>query len=123
MTVGERLKQIRGRVPLREFAEPLGVTATQISAIEHDKSGLSVDLAIKIAKIHNVSLDWLLMGEETKPQNSAAQQNSPSEYITITKDELIELQRHALKTKTDALKELENELHSKNIHQVLRSEP
>ena len=114
MTVGERLKQVRGRVPLREFAEPLGVTATQISAIEHDKSGLSVELAIKIAKTYNVSLDWLLMGEEKPPKEK--EKVSDNNYITISKDELLDLYKRLNRKQEDEIDKLQGQIKVKNIN-------
>ena len=131
MTVGERLREVRGKLTLKEFADPLEVTPSTISTIENDRSGLSVELAVKIAKTYNVSLDWLLMGEE-KP----SVKEEPAEgYVTMSKDELIalyqqlnenqkkvvDLQQQALRQKDEIIekekrfsKELKNELTSKN---------
>lgn len=124
MSVAQRLRELRGKTTLREFAEPLEVTTTTISAIENGKLGLSADLAVKIAKVYNVTTDWLLMGEE-KP---LVVQEVAEGYVTMSKDELlalykqinenqkkvVDLQQEALKQKDDFIKELKNDLILKN---------
>ena len=54
-----RVKELRGFMSLRDFAEPLGVSGDSISKIETGKIGLSTEMAKKICKVYNVSMAWL----------------------------------------------------------------
>lgn len=105
MSEGQRVREIRGRRTLEVFASPLGVGGSNISNIEKGRSRLSLELAIKIATIYEVSLDWLLLGHEAKP---AKTDEELANSVIIDKDELIELQRLALKN-TIAAKEKQEE--------------
>ena len=55
----------------REVAEAIGITQ---SAVNHYKSGRSEPKSMelyKISKLFGVSIEWLLMGEETKADESS----------------------------------------------------
>lgn len=96
MTIGDRLKQLRGRESMAEFGHRFEVSAQQISRIENNLSAPSLDLAKKICEHYDVSLDWFLMGKT----NAVKEVNA--EYIAVRKDELIELQKLAIRNlKTD----------------------
>lgn len=101
MTIGERVRQLRGKKSLAEFGSEIGVSATQMSRIETDQSKPSLDLAEKICDKYNVTLDWLLRGIE-----HTAKVAPDSESITISKDEFIELQRMALRREKEEKAEL-----------------
>ena len=84
MTLGERLKKIRGAITQEEFAKSVDISALQISRIENDKSGMSLDLAVKIARKYGCSVDWLSMGEETlKPSPQVSEPEI--EYVPLSK--------------------------------------
>ncbi len=68
-------------------AEILDVSKAQISYIENDKSGFSLEKAMQIAELFGVSLDWLLTGQEKKPLI----QEPNEDFITIEEAELREL--------------------------------
>jgi transcriptional regulator with XRE-family HTH domain len=106
MTEGERIKKIRGTMKYAEFAEPLGVGASNISNIEKGRSGLSIDLAKKIAMVYNVSLDWLLLGMD-RIVSEPTPEYKDNTSVVIDKDELIELQRLALMNTQELLKRKE----------------
>lgn len=103
---------------LREFAEPLGVTNSQISTIENDRSSLSVDLAIKISKIYDVSLDWLLMGVGTREGQIPKVKEPEENSVTINKDELLNLYRLLSKQQQQQLDEYAKQTPIKNIDPV-----
>lgn len=58
---GQRIKQLRQEFGLsqRDFAEKIGVTASALSAYEKGTKNPSVNVAINIASVFKVSLDWL----------------------------------------------------------------
>lgn len=105
MTVGDRLREIRGMKTLSEFSEKLGVKSANISHIENGRSQMSIELAIKISEVYTVSLDWLLKGTGTKDGTKAKVEEPTDNFITISKDELISLQRQALRNKDEILEE------------------
>ena len=58
---GQRVKQLRQELGLsqRDFAEKIGITASALSSYEKGLKNPSVNVAINIASIFSVSLDWL----------------------------------------------------------------
>ncbi|MCA0231574.1 MAG: helix-turn-helix domain-containing protein [Bacteroidetes bacterium] len=119
MTVGERLRQVRGSKSLEEFCNPLSVKGGNISSIENGRSKMSIDLAIEISEVYRVSLDWLLKGIGTKNGEPEKVEEPQADYITISKDELIQLQRLALGKKDEQIGELKKQVaQTKNIEGV-----
>ena len=107
MSLGERLKKIRGTMTQEEFAETIGVKPLQVSRIERDKSGMSLELAVTISKRYGCTVDWLSMGKEN-PLPSLVQEPKVD----------FELQSKYLK-----LLEENNELHKKlNKEQTIEIE-
>lgn len=103
MTIGQRFKELRGNLTLKVFAEPLGVSPSAISNIENDRAEPSVELALKISQVYKVSLDWLLKGEGRRDGLSGKTVEPDENFVKISKDELIALQRQALKNKEEEL--------------------
>ncbi|WP_428661041.1 helix-turn-helix domain-containing protein [Runella sp.] len=118
MTVGERVREVRGIKTLNEFSEKLGVKAANISSVENNRSQMSLELAIKISEVYGVSLDWLLKGTGTKDGTLPKLDEHSENYITITKDELISLQRQAMKNKDEKIEQLQKQVQTKNINPV-----
>lgn len=92
MSIGTRIKKLRGEKNLADFGAELGVSGQQISKIEHGNSSPSLELATKICEYYNVTMDWLIRGVE----NQNIVEEPRSDYISISKDELLKLQRLAL---------------------------
>lgn len=118
MTVGQRLREVRGTKTLNEFSEKLGVKASNISNIENGRSLMSVDLAIKISELYNVSLDWLLRGTGTR-DGAPPQASDPkvdNNYITISKDELLDLYKRLNRKQEDEIDKLQGQIKVKNIN-------
>lgn len=118
MTVGERVRLLRDKKTLAEFAENLGVSGSQISAVETGKSKMSFELAEKICSLYDCTMDWLIrgIGERRNNESNGLIDEPKSEYVTIKKDELIELLIQAnknIKNENESLKK-QNE-QAKNI--------
>lgn len=66
---GQRIKQLRQKLDLsqRDFAGKIGVTASALSAYEKGQKNPSVNVAIEIATVYNVSLDWLCGLKDAEP--------------------------------------------------------
>ncbi len=64
--VGERLTELRikNNMTQEEFAEYMCVTRQSVSKWETDKTYPDVEKLIKIAELYNVSLDYLIRGQE-----------------------------------------------------------
>ncbi len=75
-SLGERIKYIRKRLGLNqeEFAQKLNLRNKQsISFYELDKTFPAIDTLVEIAKMGEVTMDWLLVGE--RDQNVISQKN------------------------------------------------
>ncbi|MCW3120417.1 MAG: family transcriptional regulator [Chitinophagaceae bacterium] len=109
MTEGERVRKIRGIMTYADFSAPLGVGGSNISNIEKGRSRLSLELAIKIAQVYEVSLDWLLLDKGPQLLSEPKVEYNEAKMTFIDKDELIELQRLALK---NTIKEKDKQIES-----------
>lgn len=67
MTIGERLRIVRGSRSRREVAALVGMKQQAWAVYESNQSAPGAKLIIKIAKTFGVSTDWLL-GVDEKPQ-------------------------------------------------------
>ena len=72
-SVGERIKEIRGALTQKEFADRLGITAQAV--INYERHGRIPSRAIlnKISTIYTVTVDWLLTGEDSMYQKGGEQ--------------------------------------------------
>ncbi len=64
-----RVKELREFLHMTQeaFAESIDVSANTISRIERKDISLSSDVALRIADVHGISLDWLFFrGEEMR---------------------------------------------------------
>lgn len=61
-TLGERVKWKRNalHISLDELGRRVGATKSHLSAIEHRKTLPGINLAVRLAKTFDVSLDWLV---------------------------------------------------------------
>jgi len=68
--LGRRLRQLRGfDITQEEFAERLGVSQSQLSKYERGVAAPPADILLRIKERCQVSIDWLLTGEEkNKPR-------------------------------------------------------
>ena len=70
---GAKIKQLRINKGLtqEQLAEKMNVTGTYIVKIENGQRIGSVELAVELADYFGVSLDYLLLGAETRSQKQA----------------------------------------------------
>lgn len=61
MTLGERLRLVRGAESQKSFAAALGVHENTIANAERRDSATQ-DLLLRIAEVRNINLHWLLTG-------------------------------------------------------------
>jgi len=60
MTIGERLKQLRGKLSQREAANRVGMIQQQWRIYESDQSTPGAKLIVKICETFGCQSDWLL---------------------------------------------------------------
>lgn len=120
MTVGERVREVRGTKTLAEFSELLGVKGSNISNIENNRSQMSLELAIKISEVYGVSLDWLLRGTGNKDGSLPKTDDTQENYVTISKDELLSLYKRLNQQQEAEIGKLQKQVESaKNIKGVV----
>lgn len=81
--VGKRIRKIRGGLTQKQFADILGVKQNYISRYEKGRIP-PPEILIKIAEFGNVSVDWILIGEERVYQKKG---NKVAEESVIYKEE------------------------------------
>ena len=66
---GVRIKNLRKdkRLTQEQLSGKLNITIDHLGRIENGRSGLSIDLLIEISFYFHVSLDYLLLGRRTQP--------------------------------------------------------
>jgi transcriptional regulator with XRE-family HTH domain len=108
MVIGERLRELRAKKTLAEFAENLNVSGSQISAIETGKSNMSFDLAERICDQYNCTMDWLVRGIGVRDGSQSKVEQPPSEYIRELERKLMKTQEELLEYKTRENESLKN---------------
>jgi len=77
MTMGERLRLVRGAASQKAFADELGVHENSVANAERRDSATQ-DYLLRIAEIGNINLHWLLTGHGSmrleEPQSSLLQE-------------------------------------------------
>ncbi len=63
--VGRRLKALRDHAGLNQeqFAETIGAGQSQWSQYETGKRPLTLEVAVELVRVYDVSLDWLFFGK------------------------------------------------------------
>lgn len=82
--IGERLTELRikNNMTQEEFAEYMSVTRQSVSKWETDKTYPDVEKMIRIAELYNVSLDYLIKGQENEPVKELEEDKHIEEELT-----------------------------------------
>lgn len=94
--MGLRMKNVRKKLHLtqEDMAERLGVSVKHYSGIERGVAGVSLETLVNVSNILNVSLDYLVKGDEMS-----------NEYIPSRLSELY--LRYPIEKRTELIKLLE----------------
>lgn len=85
MTFGETLKQLRKKsnLTIEELAKEIGISKQSIIDYESDTTFPKIDILKKISHHFNVSLDYLVYGENRMMINSVEEGNIKSALIAL----------------------------------------
>lgn len=88
-TIGDRIKQLRKKENLNQvdFCNRINLGQSRLSEIESNKNKPSYDTLLAIKKEFNISIDWLMTGEEA----------IISDNVYISKQELSEMEDELLR--------------------------
>lgn len=80
MSVGGRIREVRGYIPQKVFAEEIEVSIRSLIYYEKDERTPGADVLGRIAKAYNVSLPWLLTGDGEKELPTPRPEEDKSDY-------------------------------------------
>ncbi|MGL5383712.1 MAG: LexA family protein [Culicoidibacterales bacterium] len=85
MTIGKRLRDLRkkGGYSVPQLAKKLGVSTSTIYGYESNSREASDEQKQKLAKIYNVSLDYLITGSEQQPTTTTLYKNPNPRYAPL----------------------------------------
>ena len=109
MSVGKKIKELRGNLTLAEFGELFGVGASNISGIELEKSKPSHDLALKICDHFGCTLDWLFRDIGTYGENISNRHEEKTTSIIYADNELEKKYLRLLEENNELYKKLNKE--------------
>jgi phage repressor protein C with HTH and peptisase S24 domain len=81
MTIGSRIREIRGNVARPDFAELLGVSRNTIQGYENDDRAPDGYLIAKICENYNINANWLLFGNGPKSLNKDSETTSTTQFF------------------------------------------
>ncbi|MDY5912429.1 MAG: helix-turn-helix transcriptional regulator [Inconstantimicrobium porci] len=95
-TTGQKILMLREEKQLKqsELAETIGVTEATLSRYENDKRKPRGEIALKIAKALNVSIDYLLDDNITDRFSTIS--NPENQNTSLTQKEILDIEKDAL---------------------------
>jgi transcriptional regulator with XRE-family HTH domain len=88
-TVGERIKRRRGELGWTQYqlAQRAGISKSFLSDLENGKRSVSADNLLDIAQVLNLSLDYLMTGDEGKRDEGPAEVQIPASLAAFAEKE------------------------------------
>lgn len=86
MTLGKRLKRLRGKRTQREIAVALGISRARYSHYENDHVQPDHELLQKMASLYGETIDFLIGGIKTKNVKESEYTLSESEFERIVRE-------------------------------------
>lgn len=89
-----RLKQARTALNLQQgaFAKKLGILQQQLSKYERGFNKPSIEFLIKLSKIFNINIHWLLTGEGQMFTGSTGEFEAKIKIVKLKKDQLLKVE-------------------------------
>lgn len=102
MSIGDRIKEVRGKVPRDVFADQLGVVRNTVQRYEVYGKPPHIDFVKSLCRAHNINAEWLLFGTgpkhrgDEKPPPPAELQTSALVDAIETLDQVLELTKRQM---------------------------
>ncbi|MHC1760430.1 MAG: helix-turn-helix domain-containing protein [Negativicutes bacterium] len=80
IAIGNRLKNLRGKLSQTSFGEPIGYKYSYVKACEHGKKP-SLEYLFKVSQHYNVSFDWLLTGSDIIVPMDTIENSAPQQKV------------------------------------------
>jgi len=80
-TIGDRIKQLRGRESREAFAEKFSVSKQTIVRYESGQTSPDADFIARLCGLYNVSADWVIHGREDSSVNKVLGHSSTRKTI------------------------------------------
>lgn len=111
MTIGQRIREIRGKKSREEFAREFGIHPQSLYRYESGNRAIDTDLMRAICEKYSISSEWIMTGEgarEASPHESA---NREMEYKAriAELEALVREQKETINALTIAVKALHKE--------------
>lgn len=84
----DRLKELRGSESQASFAAQLGINRVQYFKYEGGKNSPSIDVLLKICRVHTCSADWLLGLTDSRCNERSNLEQCAPRSSTVNLDEL-----------------------------------
>lgn len=101
--IGERIKQVRGALNQRDFAERLGVSKGSISQVEQGKAMPGGEFLLRINQEFGVDVTWLLTGMSSNAVPAAVPMGKRQAALLDNYEHLSEEDKKALERTASAL--------------------
>ncbi len=94
IALNTRLKQVRAALNMQQgaFAGKLGILQQQLSKYECGFNKPSIEFLIKLSKIFNVNIHWLLTGEGSMFTDKAGEFEARIKIVKLKKDQLLKIE-------------------------------
>jgi len=119
MERNERVKEIRGNISSKNFAESINISPSMLSSIEKNRKSLSYKIAQKISEVYGINILWLMEGTGEKQTKNAQYQvqslENAENIVSEYKDKYIRLLEENIK-----LKEKINEINEQKINELTK---
>lgn len=83
MTIGERIKELRGNIPRHDFAATFSVSRSTMQRYEYDEGPPDIAFVSAVCEKFGVSADWLLFGKEVESKTDTSPKSSPLDFNYI----------------------------------------
>lgn len=94
MTIGERLKEARlsNKLTMSDVEKITNITKGNISSFENNRFKPSAEPLVLLSKLYNVSIDWILTGNDFIPIPSILDNSIASKFDSLTKDNKLKIE-------------------------------
>ncbi len=81
-TLGERIRNIRGKTSQMQFSASLGIAQTKLSRYERGTTSPDLDFLVQLSRQYAVDLEWLITGAKTAAPAGTPQQGMVPECVS-----------------------------------------